>query len=169
MTRFYTAALIALITLWPALAGAQSPSTLGQFGGWTAYQLTEGGKSLCFMTAKPQKDEGNYKKRGAILASIAHRPAEGTKNTFSYAAGYAYKPGSDVTITIDGQSFKLFTDNETAWTSDQATDDTLAKAVQQGASMIVTGTSSRGTLTKDTFSLKGSGDAYAAISKACGL
>ena len=148
---------------------AQTSASLGTFGAWTAYSVTENGAKTCFMTAKPQKDEGNYSKRGDITASLTHRPAEKTKNTFSYAAGYSYKDKSDVTVTINGQVFTLFTAGENAWTPDQATDDTLARAIQQGSQMVVTGTSTRGTLTKDTYSLKGSGDAYAAISRACGL
>ncbi len=170
MTRLYTL-ILALLTLFAMThtAQAQSPKTLGQFGSWTAYSLDEGGQKVCFMSARPQKDEGAYKKRDAISATIAHRPSEKTSNTFSYVAGYTYKPKSDVTVSIDGQTFTLFTDGGTAWAPDQTTDDSLAKATQKGSTMIVTGTSSRGTLTKDTFSLKGSGDAYAAISKACGL
>lgn len=35
--------------------------------------------------------------------------------------------------------------------------------------MVVRGTSTRGTRTADTYSLKGTGDAYKAISTACGL
>jgi hypothetical protein len=35
--------------------------------------------------------------------------------------------------------------------------------------MTVKGMSKRGTLTTDTFSLKGSGEAYDAVSKECGL
>ncbi len=170
MTRFHTALLaMVAILLFPQTTYAQTPKNLGQFGSWTAYSFDENGQKVCFMTARPQKDEGNYKKRGAILATITHRAAEKTRNTFSYAAGYGYKQKSETLVTIDGQKFTLFTDGETAWAPDQATDDALAKAAQQGSQMVVTGTSSRGTLTKDTYSLKGSGDAYAAISRACGF
>ncbi|MES2728846.1 MAG: invasion associated locus B family protein [Pseudomonadota bacterium] len=172
MTRPYNVFLavfaLALLAL-PVMTHAQTPKDLGQFGGWSTYSFQENGQNSCFMAAHPQKDEGAYKKRGDIIATITHRPAEKTRNTFSYATGYAYKVKSDVTVTIDGQKFTLFTDGETAWAPDQATDDALAKAIQQGSQMVVTGTSSRGTLTKDTFSLKGSGDAHAAISRACGL
>ena len=41
--------------------------------------------------------------------------------------------------------------------------------MKKGNRMVVKGTSSRGTLTTDTFSLKGFTKAYGAIGKACGL
>ena len=121
------------------------------------------------MASQPQKAEGNYTKRGDIYALITHRPAEKTKNVFSYITGYPYKAGGEVTIKANGRTFKLFTQDDTAWTPDSAADNALTAAVRAGSTMIVTGTSKRGTDTKDTFSLKGSGNAYSAITKECGL
>lgn len=153
----------------PSMARAQDATVLGTFGDWTAYTYREGDQPVCYMSAKPFKDEGKYAKRGPIFALITHRPGEKTKNTFSYVTGYGYKQGSPVTVSIDGKQFNLFTHGETAWAPDQGTDDSLAAALQKGSQMVVKGTSGRGNLTTDSFSLKGSGDAYAAISKECGV
>lgn len=65
--------------------------------------------------------------------------------------------------TID----KLFTDGTMAWTINGQVDAELIKEMKRGSRMIVTGTSSRGTQTKDTYSLKGFNKAYMAISKKC--
>ncbi|MDX1424550.1 MAG: invasion associated locus B family protein, partial [Kiloniellales bacterium] len=48
-------------------------------------------------------------------------------------------------------------------------DQAIVKAMRAGSSMVVKGTSSRGTVTTDTYSLLGFSKAYAAISKACGV
>lgn len=148
---------------------AAEPRLISSHGAWSAYVFTEDGNKVCYMASKPQKAEGNYSKRGEVFALITHRPAEGSKNVFSYITGYSYKPGSDVTVKANGERFVLFTQDEMAWATDSKTDDKIAKAIREGSDMVVEGVSSRGTQTKDTFALKGSSAAYDAISKECGV
>lgn len=148
---------------------ASEPKLLGTFGDWSAYTFDENGNKVCYMASQPKKEQGNYSRRGDIFALITHRPAEGTKNVFSYITGYTYKAQSDVTVQVNGQKFTLFTQKDMAWTPDDSSDTKLATAIKKGSKMVVKGTSSRGTLTTDTFSLKGSTSAHDAISKACGI
>ena len=162
-------AALLLLTLSFSAAFASDPMKIGTYGKWEAYEFEEpGGGKVCYMMAKPDKDEGDYKKRGEIAALITHRPAEGTKNVFSYMAGYSYKKGADVTLSVDGKKFTLFTQNDMAWAADAAADTALAATLQKGSTMVVKGVSGKGTKTTDTFSLKGSAKAYEAITKACG-
>lgn len=150
-------------------AEASKPRLLGTFGEWRAYAFTENGSKVCYMAAEPKTQVGNYTSRGDIFALITHRPAEKTRDVFSYITGYTYKSGSDVVISVNGGKHKLFTQDETAWAADAAADRSLVDAIRKGANMVVKGTSKRGTLTTDTFSLSGSSKAYGAISKECGL
>lgn len=167
--NIFLAALL-LASLLPVAAMASDPVHIGEFGKWDAYEFEEpGGGKVCYMMSKPDKHEGAYSKRGEIVALITHRPAEGTKNVFSYMAGYGYKKGADVSLSIDGRKFTLFTQNDMAWAADAAADAALTAAIQKGSNMTVQGMSARGTKTKDTFSLRGSTKAYEAITKACGL
>jgi hypothetical protein len=151
------------------LAAENEPRLIGEHGDWSAYVMLEEGKKVCYMASQPKKHEGNYTRRGDIFALITHRPAEGTKNVFSYITGYPYKVGSDARVKIGSDRFTLFTQDETAWAPDASTDNKIAESIKKGSSMIVTGTSSRGTKTTDTFSLSGSSAAHEAISKECGL
>lgn len=148
-------------------AQAAEPRLMGTYGDWLAYVFIENGNKVCYMASKPKKDEGKYSRRGDIFALVTHRPSEGTKDVFSYIAGYDYKVGSDVTVEVDGQNFVLFTQDDTAWTPDADTDKRLADALRKGSKMIVRGTSSRGTATKDTFGLKGSSAAHEKITQEC--
>ena len=146
-----------------------APERLGQFGDWLAYMDTDGGQKVCYMASMPKKDEGNYKKRGDIYAVVAHRPAEKSFDVFNLVAGYTYKKGAKVTVTISKQTFSNFyTDKDAAWTLTDKDDKALVLAMKKGESMVVKGVSSRGTQTKDTFSLKGFTKAYQAISQKCG-
>ncbi len=121
------------------------------------------------MASTPQKDEGDYTKRGEIFALITHRPSEDTKNVFSYITGYTYKPDSEVKLRIDSKTFTLFTQDDTAWAPDAETDDRIADAIRKGNRMTIEGVSSRGTKTKDTFSLKGSTAVHDAITEKCNI
>jgi hypothetical protein len=160
---------VAIMLFATPSAWADQPRLIGSFEKWEAFAFNEGGGKVCYMASKPDRAKGNYSSRGDIFALITHRPAEGTKNVFSYITGYSYKPASNATLKIGGQSFLLFTQEDTAWAPDADTDNRITDAVRKGSSMVVTGTSSRGTLTTDTFSLSGSGAAYDAITRECGL
>ena len=119
------------------------------------------------MASQPEKAQGNYTRRGEIFALITHRPGDDSFDVVSFVAGYTYKKNQDVSVNIDGRKFTLFTQADTAWTSDAATDKALADAIQAGNKMVVVGYSTRGTKTTDTYSLAGSSAAYDAITSAC--
>ncbi|MGZ0244927.1 MAG: invasion associated locus B family protein, partial [Alphaproteobacteria bacterium] len=74
-----------------------------------------------------------------------------------------------VQVAIGAKKFDLFTNGDTAWARSTKDDRNLATAMRGGARMVVTGQSSRGTKTKDTYSLSGISAAHKAIGKACGV
>jgi hypothetical protein len=160
----------------PSSGADGKAALLGKSGDWEAWSVDDasGALSFCYMTNKTVT-RSEDKKRGEIAVFITHWQSDKTRNVVSIAAGYAYKKGSRPTVSIDGQVFKLAQiaeqkspqEREMAWTEDQATDDAIAAALQKGATLVVEGESQRGTLTKDTYSLKGSGEAYSLISAKC--
>ncbi|MCR4376747.1 MAG: invasion associated locus B family protein [Rhodospirillales bacterium] len=153
-----------------ALAMPAHAEDLGEFGDWSAVKGTEGGKPLCYISAQPQKSEGNYKQRGQVYAIITHRPAEKSIGVVSFQAGYALKGDTPVTVTIDGKkTFSLFGQDEFAWTREADDDKALGAAMRNGSILVVNGTSARGTLTTDTYSLSGFTAAINAINTACGV
>ncbi len=176
MIRTFRPVLVAIFSI--ALLGAataaaplhaQGIEPVGVFGDWSAFRFSEDGNPACYMSSEPTKATGNYKKRGEVYAIVAHRPSEKRIGEVSIVAGYAYKKESAVEVSIGTQGFELFTQDDGAWAPDAASDERLIQAMRKGNRMVVKGTSSRGTLTTDTYSLKGFTKAYNAIGKACGL
>lgn len=161
----FALATFSLVFSPPAQAG--EPRLKSTFGAWNTYTFDEDGSQVCFMAAKVKLSEAEAKKRGVPYAVITHRPGDGTRNVFSYIAGYDYKSGSDVSVEVNGQRFVLFTQGGTAWTPDPDSDSKLAKAITSGTDMVVTGTSARGTKTIDRISLAGSTSAHDDIDDAC--
>lgn len=167
MKKAFFATLMAA-TFLGAAAFAADPVELGQHGAWKALTFEEDGRGkVCFMTSKPEKQEGKFTKRGDVAVFITHWAADGTRDVVSVSIGYPFKSGSKLTVTVDGRDYAMATDGEMAWAADSATDKAITDAIRKGSKMAVKGTSQRGTLTTDTYSLKGTGDAYAAITKAC--
>lgn len=147
----------------------EAPKLLGKYGDWSAYTYKENGKNVCYIASTPKRDEGKYTQRGDIYAVVTHRPGEKSFDVVNFVAGYTYKKGSKVEIKIGKETFNnIFTDADKAWTLTEKDDQALVAAMKRGQRMIVKGVSSRGTQTKDTYSLSGFTRAYKVISAKCG-
>ena len=161
--------VIALIAAFAVSTVPASAKQIAAFKGWSAHSEGKGKTRTCWIYSEPVKDEGNYKKRGRIYLLVTHRPGEKTFNQVQFTAGYTYKKDNVVQVAIGAKKFDLFTDGDTAWARSTKDDRNLATAMRGGARMVVTGQSSRGTKTKDTYSLSGISAAHKAIGKACGV
>ncbi|MDA1090314.1 MAG: invasion associated locus B family protein [Proteobacteria bacterium] len=157
--------VVAVAVSAPVLA--QAAKALGSFDAWEAYQETDGGQPVCYVGSQPTTAKGKYKTRGETYILITHRPAEKSLGVVSLKAGYTFQKASEADIIIGEATFKLFTDDGHAFAYDQKTDKAIVSAMIRGARLEVKGTSSRGTKTTDTYSLKGFSAAYKAIGKAC--
>lgn len=161
---------LAILGAWLLLAAAPTlagdPEQVGKFASWMAMKFDEEGHLACYALSEPARKEGNYTRRGNVYVLVTHRPAQNSIGIVSFTAGYDYKPESSVQVDIDGQSFTLYTQGNTAWAQD-ADDLKIVEAMRIGKTMIVHGTSARGTETVDTYSLLGFGKAYDAINTTC--
>jgi len=178
-SRLSTVLLAALLagTAAPAVAANPAADTktktktkiLGTFQDWKAFSYEENGQKVCYISSQPKKVEPKGKVRGDAYILITHRPGEKTFSVVSVTAGYSYKKDSEVTVKVDHNTFKLFTDGDTGWARDESTDKAVSGAIRGGKSLVIKGTSARGTSTTDTYSLNGAGQAFGAINEACGV
>ena len=74
---------------------------------------------------------------------------------------------SEAIAIIDGEKFRLFTDEKTAWARDSKTDKKLVKAMRSGNQLVINGVSSRGSKTRDIYSLLGFTSAHNTINRTC--
>ena len=162
-------AAVLLCVASTTLSTADAAEFIGAFGDWDAFTETGGGAKTCFMASAPKKAEGKYTKRGDPYSMVMHRPAEQSVGLVSIEAGYTYKEDSEVEVTIDGEKFRFYSHPNTPGTAWAYDDKSVLQAMVRGRAMVVRGTSLRGTLTTDTYSLSGVTRALKAISKACEL
>jgi Invasion associated locus B (IalB) protein len=144
----------------PALA--QSAERVAAHTDWSVFVAND--PKECYIVSPPTSSiarrDGNpvEVQRGDVRLFVAFRPGENVSNEVSFTGGYPFRDGSTVTLEIGSDRFTLGPGQgeaaEWAWT-DPADDSRAVSAMRRGATAKISGTSSRGTTTEDTFSLSG--------------
>ncbi|HRO12941.1 MAG TPA: invasion associated locus B family protein [Amaricoccus sp.] len=155
----------AVVCAGSAFAGsafAQSPDRVAAHTDWSVFVAAS--PKECYIVSPPKSSAATRDgkpaevQRGDVRLFVAFRPGENVTNEVSFTGGYPFREGSNVTLTVGGQSFALVPGageaGEWAWTS-PSDDSQVVAALKRGASATLVGTSSRGTRTEDTFSLSG--------------
>lgn len=138
---------------------------------WSVFEASE--PKQCWSVSSPKETvntrEGRVvaARRGDILLFISFIPSANVKGQVSFTGGYPFRDGSTVTLDIGGTKFELFTEGEMAWSASDADDQKIITALKRGADAVLTGVSSRGTKTEDTFSLFGFTAAVEDAEKRC--
>ncbi|HEY0917938.1 hypothetical protein [Devosia sp.] len=161
------ALLLALGPLASLPVLAQSVRLIGDFRDWSAYATSEGAGALCFALSKPKDVNPIPDGYTEAYLYLTNRPAENVVFEFNLVAGYVFAPDSQAVVTVSGQSFDLFTQNDAAWLLDASQGDSLASAIRAGSTLVVEGTSDKGIRIAQTFSLAGATAASRAIESDC--
>lgn len=165
LLAFFVTVFMSVSAAW-----AQTPSKeLDSHGDWKTYTM-DGGK-VCYALSVPKDITPKNVNRDPIFFLVTDWQAKQVKAEPEVIPGYKYKDGSSVTVQVGPDKFTFVTNNDApgsgAWSRDRADEARLMTLMQRGSTMTVTGTSSRGTVTKDTYSLTGFSAALASIHKAC--
>ncbi|MEO1197762.1 MAG: invasion associated locus B family protein [Pseudomonadota bacterium] len=157
MTRLWIVCALLGFSLSAAVAPAvaQTAQALGQFRDWGAYVSGNGGSKMCFILSQPKDMEPKNVQRGDVFFYVTIRPGQGVRSEISIITGYNYRDGSSVTAEIGSDRFTLFTNQDAAWLDNAAEEERLITAMRAGQTMVIRGTSSRGTDTVDQYSLFG--------------
>lgn len=161
MLRLASFALLSALIAVPA--SAQSVQALGEFRDWSAYSASDGSGQVCFALSKPQSVEPAVDGYTQAYLYLTNKPSEGVANEINLVAGFNFAPDQPATLTISGTSFDLFTQKDAAWLLDATQADNLAGAMRAGSQLTIEGTSEKGILVTQTFSLSGATAASRAI------
>lgn len=154
------------------LAGSQAMAqetakVLGTYTDWEVHSFQQNGAKVCNMFTTPKQSEGDYTQRGDVYMFVTNRPAEGIADEFSVQIGYTFKPGVPAYAIVGERNYELFTQDDFAWLHEDKDQSAVIRAMRAGAEIVVEGVSSRGTKTRDVFSLSGFTAAHNMISSAC--
>lgn len=154
----------------PAAAQSAPKSFIAKYKDWEVHKAKAAGAAVCYAAAMPKQSRGKYKRRGETSLLVSFWPKHKVRGQVEVRAGYRYKAGIAATLKFNnGATFKLRTSADSAWGEDAAEDRKIVKNLSDRARLTVTGRSSRGTLTVDTYSLDGFRAAFARAKSACGM
>ena len=132
-------------------------------GSWTLSKNDD----WCYIGSLPIKsDLPETKKRGENYI-LVYKIIGSNENIVQVEAGYQYNLDEDIVVNIDNTSFKFYStedSSETAWTNN---DEKVVYAMKKGLVLVLSGQSSRGTITNDTYTLKGFTSAINKLNKDC--
>ena len=74
---------------------------------------------------------------------------------------------AEAVAAVGSANFPMYTQNDGAWVKNAAEENRLVEAMRKGADLVVKATTSRGTQTSDTFSLKGISQALDRAAQEC--
>ena len=150
---------------------AEKPDLLGTFKDWHVYSAGKGKERTCYALSAPKETNPANVSRGDIFFLISSWPANKVAEQPSVVPGYQYADKAKAQVQVGSDKFAFATKNEggdgAAWTENPADEKKVVAAMKRGSSLIVTGTSSRGTLTKDEYSLAGFSAALEKLGTAC--
>ncbi len=146
-------------------AAAPGQQAIGRFDDWSAWQMQENGQRVCYMGVKARESSPRLSGRGDVILTVTHRP--GARDQVSMMAGYAYPSGAEVQLRVNGAGAALpfYTSARAAFAREGRA---VVAALRPGREVVAKGVPPRGDgQITDTFSLRGFGAAYEAISRAC--
>ncbi|HTJ57990.1 MAG TPA: invasion associated locus B family protein [Devosiaceae bacterium] len=151
----------------PAATDSMAPTSIGNFSSWTAWSGKDSSGLICYVSAEPATSQPSGVKRDPVHFLIVDRKGLGTTNEVQTLIGYDFRKDSKPSSTIDGKVYPMVADGAGAWLASTGDEAGFVAAMKKGKSLVVKGTSLRGTETTDTYSLSGVTAALDAATKAC--
>ncbi len=108
----------------------------------------------------PNKNRGDY-------YILVYKNIGNPDKVVQIEAGYDFKIGSKINVKIDNGNYEFYTTEDllgAAWTDE---DNKVIFAMKKGLELLVTGESSRGTVTIDKYTLQGFTSAHNKLDKDC--
>jgi hypothetical protein len=173
ITRFAGALAVSLAcaAAMPTLAQETSTNQVATSTAWSVFEDSD--PRECWAVSAPTETVNTRDgrvvavRRGDILLMTFFRPAAEVQGQVTFTGGYPFAKGSTVNMTIGDDSFELFTEGEWAWPANTDDDAKILAAMKRGVDAVLTARSTRGTQTKDTFSLLGYTAAVEEAEKRC--
>ncbi len=156
---------LAFLVAAPAVAQGQS-KPVAQFGDWSVYVST-GSPKVCYAISQPKTRAPSGLTRDPAYFFISTRPSEKVKDEVSITVGYPMRANSEATVKVGSLNLQLYTKDRGAWVRNVSDESRLVAAMRNGKDLVFSGTSGRGNVTTDTYSLNGISAALDRVAREC--
>ena len=132
-------------------------------GKWSFVKTDE----YCYIGSLATETDLSPEKNRGEFYILVYKNIGSSETVIQIEAGYDYEVGSDIIVNIDKGEYIFYTTDDlpgAAWTND---DNKVIFAMKKGLVLKVTGESSRGTITNDTYTLTGFTAAYNKLTDDC--
>jgi len=169
IARILGGALVAMLVT--GATAQQSTNRVAAKTDWSVF--VEDNPTECWAVSSPKETVNTRDgrvvavRRSDILLFVFFRPGANVKGQVTFTGGYPFAKGSTVNLNISGTEFEMFSEGEWAWPATPVDDAKIVTAMKRGAQAVLTARSSRGTQTKDSFSLLGFTAAIEDAEKRC--
>ena len=169
MNRMMQAALLGLAFAAGAAgaAQAQAQERIGAFKYWSAFTADAPDGKVCWAATAPINTEYSGDARGDVFLMVSFRPSADVAGEVSIISGYPYDEKRTAQAKVGSDTFSFFTSEDGAWLETRREEAQMVKAMKAGSKAFVTGYSSGGKRSNDSFSLLGFTKAYNAARQAC--
>ena len=143
---------------------ALSTKAIGlEVGKWTFVETDE----YCYIGSLAiETDLPEEKKRGDNYI-LVYKNLGAPETVIQIEAGYDYNTEEKINVKIDKVEYPFYSTKDlpsAAWTDD---DNKVIYAMKKGLKLVISGKSSRGTVTNDTYTLKGFTSSYTQLLEDC--
>ena len=152
--KLYALTAVAVTAVTSVASAQPSPNMVRKFNDWGVYSYQASGNTTCYVLTTPKDAQPASVNHGDNYFLVA--PNQNGSGFYPQAVmGYNLREGSQMVLTIDGQSFVMLPKGNSGWTQEASYDAALINAMKAGSNMTLKATSQRGTSTSYTFSLSG--------------
>lgn len=144
---------LALSFAFASTAAAAQPTRVAQFDAWGVYSYADGGQTTCYALSVPVTSKPSNVDHGDNFFLLA--PQGSSSYTPQAIMGYPLREGSEVSVSVGNDTFRLAPKDNIAWVRDQSREPVLVDAMRGGSDMTLEAISRRGTNTSYSYSLRG--------------
>ena len=130
------------------------PALQAEYDKWKVFTIEQDGKRICYTTSTPIEEKGNHQSDRDAYLMVSIFGAN--KQEVSVSAGYSYRGGSIVSVSIDNAQERFIAESDTiAWVEKVGSDKQVIEKMKGGFKVLVFSESNVGTYSVDTYSLSG--------------
>ena len=175
MNKFTLILSIALTVVFGSVTSANNSKfdLTAHYQDWGVFSTKD--PEVCWILSTPLKTENTRGgkpvevNRGDIILFVTYVPDNDVTGEVSFVGGYTFMEDTYIELQIGAQNYKLVPHKGSAWAPSSEVDRKIRVSMTRGETAIIKAMSDKGTLTKDTFSLRGFTAALKDAKKRCGV